>query len=58
MNTIWDWLKGKKTYIVTALGLAYVVAQWWAGDMSQQDALTRGMELLGLSTVRHGIANS
>jgi len=45
---IWEFLKGKKTYVI---GVAAVIYGYYVND---KDALLLGLGLLGL---RHGISN-
>jgi len=51
-----DFLSGKKTYIV-ALGVIVAAAVSYAtGELTLADAITRGLEGLGLATLRAGVA--
>lgn len=58
MNNIWTLLSGKKTYIVSAIGIAYLWAQVWIGVIDQQTAIAGTLAALGLSSVRHGISST
>lgn len=55
---MWDWLKGKKTYIVAAGG---IVGAWWGvytGAVTAADAINVTYEgLIGMA-VRHGVSTS
>lgn len=51
-----DFLQGKKTYIV-AFGVVVAVAvSFLNGDLTLADALVKGLEGLGLATLRAGVA--
>lgn len=53
-----DWLKGKKTYIASAVS---IIAAWigvWAGTVTFDVALQLTETAVLGSTIRHGIANS
>ena len=51
-----NWLSGYKTYIVVLAGIATVFAAFVSGDLSLSEAVTRGLELLGLAALRAGVA--
>jgi hypothetical protein len=54
----WNWLQGKKTYIVSFGGLAYTWLQVWDGTVSEQTAIQATFVLLGIGAVRHGVSIS
>lgn len=56
-----EWLKGKKTYILVALGVLTLVVQFLSGDISFIEFVTSEsvitlIELLGIGTLRAGVA--
>ena len=55
-----EWLKGKKTYILVALGLFTVLVNFLSGDITFMEFLASKstldvIELLGLGTLRAGV---
>jgi hypothetical protein len=50
-------LPGKKTYIVAVVGLITVIGSFMTGDFTLQESLVRALELLGLATLRLGVAS-
>jgi len=57
MTKVWDFLKGKKTYIVALAMIAYagVVHGWQNNDWVSANQLI--MEALAISGLRHGVTN-
>lgn len=55
MNLL-NWLKGKKTYILVALGVVYAVSGYYTGNLDGQAALEIIWVALMGGTVRAGIA--
>jgi hypothetical protein len=56
-----EWFKGKKTYILVILGVAGVLIQFLAGDLSLMEFfgseyLVQLIELLGIGTLRAGVS--
>lgn len=51
-----DFLNGKKTYIVAFGVVIAAIVSWSTGEMTLADAITRGLEGLGLATLRAGVA--
>lgn len=56
MSSLWDFLKGKKTYIIAAASVAYAIAQYWAGNMDFDHLMTALAAAAGLSSLRHGVS--
>jgi hypothetical protein len=50
-----EWLKGKKTYIISGLMLTYALAGYLTGLLPVDEAIRIGLEALGFSTIRAGI---
>ena len=57
MNAIRDWLKGKKTYITAAIGLAGAVVAWADGQMTTMALLAAIWTAAQACFIRAGIAN-
>jgi hypothetical protein len=55
---VWIFLKGKKTYIVSAISIAVAVWQYSQGQMDQAQLVQVVAGMLGFSTVRHGISTT
>ena len=51
-------LKGKKTYVVAAMGVLTAVAGLLTGDISPQQAIQLGWEATMGATLRAGIAKA
>jgi len=54
---------GKKTYFIVAFGVATILVQFLSGDVTfmqflASDALQQLLELLGIATVRAGVAKA
>lgn len=58
MKNFWDFLKGKKTYIVSFASIAWLWAQVWQGSVDQNTAIEGTLAMLGLSSVRHGLSTT
>jgi hypothetical protein len=57
-----NWLKGKKTYIVSGLMVLVTLIQWLVGETTLQEFIlsehvTTLIEAVGLGTLRAGIAS-
>ena len=50
-----DFLSGKKTYLVTIATLMYALGGWVAGYIETSSAINLILFALGLSGLRHGI---
>ena len=55
MNDFFQWLKGKKSYLLAAAAVAYAVAGFYLGQHDQETMITMILAALGISTVRHGV---
>lgn len=57
MTKLWNFLKGKKSYIVSATGVLYalVVVGWQAGDWTSANQMI--LASLGLAGLKHGQDN-
>lgn len=55
---MWNWLQGKKTYILSGIGAVYVAGQMWSGSVDMQTGVMEILGCLGFSTVRHGVSTS
>ena len=58
MLNFWNWFKGKKSYIVAGATVAYGLAEWWSGAMTQPEAVAFIAGGAGLGTLRHGLAST
>lgn len=57
LTGIWDWFKGKRTYVLAAGG---IVATWWGvytGSIALHDALEITWAALFGSAIRAGVSN-
>jgi len=54
---LWGALRGKKTYLVTAIGILGAIAAYLTGDMTPQQAFQTIMPLLAAAALKHGQAN-
>lgn len=54
---LWGSLQGKKTYIVTAMGILGAVVAYLTGDMTPAQAWQTIMPLLATAALKHGQAN-
>lgn len=50
----WGALKGKKTYIVTAMGILGAIAAYLTGDMTPAQAYQTILPLLAAAALKHG----
>gem|GEM_PF-1183268 len=57
MNKIRDFLKGKKTYVTAAIGLAGAVMAWAEGQISGTALLASAWAAVQACFIRAGIAN-
>ncbi len=62
LNKIQAFLKGKKTYVVTAVGIGLVLLDFLAGDISLMAFVATPefkllLGFLGLGTLRAGVSN-
>jgi len=55
MKNTWNYLQGKKTYIVGAVSILYLLTQYWAGTITPQEAVEGLLAVLGLASLRHGV---
>ena len=55
MSTILKFFEGKKTYLVSAGGILFVLAQLWASTIDTNTATVSILGFLGLSTARSGM---
>ena len=58
MTAVWNWLSGKKTYIVMVAALGYAVTQFWSGAFGQDELVRYVLAALGLGALRSGVAKS
>ena len=58
MNKIREWLKGKKTYIMAAIGLASAVVAWAEGQISGTAVLASAWAAAQTCFLRAGIDNA
>lgn len=56
MTKLWNWLSGKKTYALVAVGVVYTAIQWYYGDITRDIALEQIWQALVFGTVRHGVS--
>lgn len=61
MGAIEIWLKGRKTYIISILGILTVFVGWLSGDMSfmqfvSSESFQTMLQWAGLGTVRAALA--
>ena len=57
MNKLREWLKGKKTYIMAAIGLASAVLAWAEGQISGTALLASLWAAAQSCFIRAGVAN-
>ena len=57
-SSLWNWLSGKKTYIISFGGVLYTWLQVWDGRVDEQTAVQATLVLLGIGAVRHGVSSS
>ncbi len=57
MNSIRNFLKGKKTYITAVIGLLGAVVAWADGDMSTMSLLGATWAAVQACFIRAGLAN-
>jgi hypothetical protein len=57
MNRVRDWLKGKKTYITAAIGLAGAVVAWADGDINGMALLAAVWAAAQSCFIRAGVAS-
>ncbi|MFB3894427.1 MAG: hypothetical protein ACE15C_20695 [Phycisphaerae bacterium] len=57
MNSIRNFLRGKKTYITAAIGLLGAVVAWADGDMSTMSLLGAAWAAVQACFIRAGLAN-
>jgi hypothetical protein len=50
-------LPGLKTHLVVIGGILTIVGMYFHGDMNLADAITKGLQFLGLSALRVGVAS-
>ena len=55
---LWTWLAGKKTYVVAALTIAFAAVEYWAGGMTQKEAVELVLGSAGLGALRHGLTGT
>ncbi len=55
---MYNFLKGRKTYVVAALMIVYAAIGMVLGQIDQDSAVRLILEALGLSALRAGISNS
>lgn len=53
-----NFLQGKKTYLVAAVGILTALTGWSDGNLTNVEAIIVGMNALGLSTLRAGIGKA
>jgi hypothetical protein len=53
-----NWLSGKKTYFISALGVAAAAYGYFTGTLDATQAITAALGAMGLSSLRAGIAKS
>ena len=51
----WDFLKGKKSYIIAAGTLAYAGYGFYSGHMTKDEAIKLAIGSGALATLRHGL---
>lgn len=51
-----NWINGKKTYILSALAIAWAAYGVYSGNLEQDRAMEIILMSLGFSTIRHGVA--
>jgi len=56
MIAFWNFLKGRKTYIVGLVTILYALSGWWTGHLSSKDATDTILAALGGMSLRHGIS--
>lgn len=56
MTQLLDFLKGKKTYIVVAIGLVNLYLAYQGHHISGEQVIDEAAKLLGFGTLRYGIA--
>lgn len=52
---MFDWLNGKKTYLVAALAIATAAIGYYNGTLTAEQAIEAILLALGISGVRHGV---
>jgi hypothetical protein len=57
MNSIRNWLKGKKTYITAGIGLAGALVAWADGDLNTTGILAAAWAAVQTCFIRAGVAN-
>lgn len=53
---LWGWLKGKKTYAIVIISIAYAILGAILGHISWQEASDMILVAAGFGTVRHSIS--
>lgn len=56
ISSAWQFLNGKKTYILTGATIVVTWLQVWNGTVDSTTAFYATAAALGFSTVRHGVA--
>ena len=52
---MFEFLQGKKTYLVAFGVVVAVLISWVNGDLTLADAIVKGLEGVGLATLRAGV---
>lgn len=52
-----EWLKGKKTYLLALVGIAYALSGWYLGKFDTQTTLEMAWAALTAGALRAGINN-
>lgn len=55
---MWNWLKGKKTYILAGAGVAYAAGGYFTGHMDANIAIQTAGMALGGASLRHGLSTT
>lgn len=55
LNKVWNFLNGKKTYILVLTGLLYTASRVWVGEIGLEDAIYIVLGMMGIGTVGHKV---
>ena len=55
MENVWEWLKGKKSYLVAAVAIVTAIYQLTTGAIDANTAWEMILAALGLAALRSGV---
>ena len=58
LMSTWTWLKGKKTYILSAIAVMTILGHAWQNNSFDMNDLMAILAALGFSSVRHGVSTA